>query len=297
MKHLIQLAVLFIFSVLLGSQVHAADPIYNLYTPSASTNAVVYSIIVPNYYHAAMNCYVDGAMLTLKKQYDTEAVAAKKIEVKNVKNLTADLPSICTQPWRADATLAQLLNVAEGTVLNQGLLDTMKTLYDGPTKEVDLVKLLNAGSTTEVELIKVLKQSLDDIQKLKTPTKTPESELYRIFMKEYEAYMGFLDARTMFVADEELDVTAWQEVQRRDGKSMDKQYVVFPTKRREEDVLSFQSLQTAKVVLQEFMQTYPMHYEFMAIEQSLIDTGIELNRIQRAITQLLLKLPAIMACQ
>ncbi len=274
---------LLLLASLSSPRTFAADPVYNVYTPSSTTNAVAYSIIVPTYYHTAMNCYVDGAMMTLKKFYDGEAVASKKIEEKNVKKLNENLPVLCTQPWRADATLAELFRVEEGTVLNQRILDTMKKLYDGPTKEVELVRLI--------------RQARDCVSKMQGNCSTPEAELYRIFMGEYDAYTGFLRARTAFVGDEEVEVTYWQQSQKNSGKSTEDQYVVFPTKQEEEITLAFQTNQTALFVLQEFMQTYPMYYEFVAIEQSLRDTGIELDRIQRAMTQLLLKLPAIMACQ
>ena len=286
MKHIrifFQTVFLLLLSASLMPKTFAADPVYNVYTPSPTANAVAYSIIVPTYYHTAMNCYVDAAMITLKKYYDGEAVAAKKVEEKNVKKLGENLPLLCTQPWRADATLAEIFGVAEGTVLNQRILDNMKSLYDGPTREV--------------ELIRWTRQARDCVQNMQTSCKTPEGELYRIFMDEYDAYSAFLRARTAFIGDEEVDVTFWQQAQKNSGKSTEDQYVVFPTKQEEEIVLALQTNQTALIVIQEFMQTYPIYYEFVAIEQSLRDTGIELGRIQRAMTQLLLKLPAIMACQ
>lgn len=282
-KYLLHILLVTLVLTLTLGRSSAADPLYNMYTPSATTNAVIYSIIVPSYYHAAMNCYIDGSVITLKTFYNERSIATNKIEAKSVKNIVPNLPQLCTQPWRADTALADLLQVEEGTVLNQNLLDTMKKIYDGPSREVDLTKWLD--------------QSRDCIQRLEENCEGVESHLYRLFMQEYESYVSFLAGRTSFVGDEEIAVSEWQNVQRRDGKSMDKQYAVFPTKQKEETTLSFQSLQTSLVVLQEFMQTYPMYHEFLAMERALKDTGIELSRIQRAVTQLLAKLPAIMACQ
>ncbi len=232
------------------------------YEQGAKRVGVLYGVVVPRHYHAAMGCYLDATLVTMTKvlsaQYKQEYTPTS-------------LPTVCTE--------VETLTYQGVTLSTQHIVDTV----------VALMGEEGIGGMVESQLKASNAALAEGIFSNNIPL---EALIYQdVLQPEYEAYRDFLFVDQTVLSPDEQQKILSREPQ---GGALE-DAVVFPSSVSSELRSARSLVEAQRKVIAEYHRALVIHFELQILKKNIQMLLSSNEGLTRAITTLAAKLPAVLA--